>query len=194
MTREQRELLQKIESLQDDGSEGFPFSQEELDLIVSSLRALQEPRPTILNDDARLDILDMQEPRPEGMPGEQSLHERMEDARAEMEGCDDSTWANFLETLIRNGSRELERASAEVGRLTVELNLLRIAQPPIDRDEKIRAMEESIRQHFQRAEEAESKLARAWAALRDADGVRQHGIHANAWTEKHAPAIIEANE
>ena len=45
MTREQIELLQKIESLQDDGSEGFPFSQEALDLIVSSLRALQEPRP-----------------------------------------------------------------------------------------------------------------------------------------------------
>ena len=45
LTREQMELLQKIESLQDDGSEGYPFSQEELDLIVSSLRALQEPRP-----------------------------------------------------------------------------------------------------------------------------------------------------
>ena len=42
LTREQMELLQKIESLQDDGSEGYPFSQEELDLIVSSLRALEK--------------------------------------------------------------------------------------------------------------------------------------------------------
>lgn len=34
------ELADKIEGLQDDGSEGYPWSQEELDLIISALRAL----------------------------------------------------------------------------------------------------------------------------------------------------------
>ena len=37
MTHEQ--LIQKIESIQDDGSEGYPFSQDELDLMLMALRS-----------------------------------------------------------------------------------------------------------------------------------------------------------
>lgn len=32
------DIIAKIESLQDDGGEGVPWSQEELDLIVAAIR------------------------------------------------------------------------------------------------------------------------------------------------------------
>ena len=36
-----QELIEKIQSLSDDGSEGYPWSQDELDLIVLALSQLE---------------------------------------------------------------------------------------------------------------------------------------------------------
>lgn len=46
---------------------------------------------------------------PEGMPSIRTL----EDARAEMEGCDDSEWANYLEGLVRQHERALSLRGRE---------------------------------------------------------------------------------
>ena len=37
----ERLLREKLESLQDDGSEGYPFSQEEIDLMITALSTIE---------------------------------------------------------------------------------------------------------------------------------------------------------
>lgn len=49
-----KELIEKIEGLQDDGGEGCPWSQEELDMIVQALRSSPAGYERGLEDAAKL--------------------------------------------------------------------------------------------------------------------------------------------